>query len=114
MWLDVSCPRPSCGLNLRINGIGTCVCGALLCYKPSPRRRVLEFNGKPAWRWQADPEGPERVHPEINGRVTEERGRWLRMPGTRYVFPRQQDGRRTNRPTVPLINTGVRFQVKSA
>lgn len=115
MLVDVSCPRPSCGLNRRLNGISTCgACNALLVYKPSPRRRSIEFNGKDAWQWHADKEGPERVHPEINGRVVEERGRWLKLPGTRLVFPHKEDGRRTSRPTVPLIQTGTRFGERSA
>lgn len=96
MWVTATCPRSTCGLTARINGIGTCsACKALLCYRASPRRRVLEFQGKDAWGWREDPKGPERVHPEVNGRVIEERGQWTRLPGTRYVFPSRVDGRRT-------------------
>lgn len=98
MWVDVNCPRPSCGLNLRINGVGSCVCGALLVYKPSPRRRVLEFDGKQAYQWHQDDDGPERVHPDNGTKILQERGRWLPLPGTRLVFPSKNDGRKTARP----------------
>jgi hypothetical protein len=96
MWVSVCCPRPSCSFTVRINGIGTCgACRALLCYKPSPRRRSLEFGGHDAWGWRPDPKGPERVHPEVDGRVVEERGTWIKLPGTRLVFPPKADRRRT-------------------
>jgi hypothetical protein len=102
-------------MNLRINGVGECrVCKALLCYKPSPRRKVLDFRGNDAWGWRPDPKGPERVHPEVDGRILEERGQWVKLPGTKYVFPRPQDRRRTARPTLPLYKDGERFQAKSA
>jgi hypothetical protein len=115
VWVECSCPRASCGMNLRINGVGECrVCKALLCYKPSPRRKVLDFRGNDAWGWRPDPKGPERVHPEVDGKILEERGQWVKLPGTKYVFPRPQDRRRTARPTVPLYDRGERFQAKSA
>ena len=97
MWVEAICPRrdPMCGLSVRLNGIGYCPsCKALLCYKPSPRRRSLEFKGRDAWGWRPSDDGPERVHPAVNGRVIEERGQWVRLPGTRVVFPRLVDGRR--------------------
>jgi hypothetical protein len=96
LWVTATCPRPSCLLTVRINGIGFCpACKAALCYRPSPRRRVWEFNGHDAWGWRPSDDGPERVHPDNGVKVTEERGQWLRLPGSRMVFPKLVDHRRT-------------------
>lgn len=106
MWVQVACPR--CYLHRSLNGIGKCVCGCLLIYRPSARRKFIAIDGMCAYQWFPDPEGPEKVHPDDGSKVTQERGRWLRCIGTRVEFP-SRDRRRTAHPVSAREKTGVRF-----
>lgn len=100
-WVDVSCPAKKCGLNRRLNGIGRCICGALLIYRPSPRRKAIELPPV-AYQWTEDGGGLERVHRYTDTTVVEERGYWQRLHGERLSFV-HRDGRRTAQPiAMPL------------
>lgn len=107
MWVQVACPR--CYLSRSINGIGRCVCGALLIYRPSARRKSITIEGITAYRWWPDNEGTELVHPDNGTKVTEERGRWLPCVGPTVEFP-HTDRRKTARADDLWIRTGTRFE----
>lgn len=96
MWVEVSCPR--CSSNRCINGVGTCgVCHARLIYRPAPRVRRIDCRAVTCFQWHADPDGPERVHPDNGSEILEEHGYWLPVMTDWLELPKA-DRRRTARP----------------
>lgn len=105
-WVDVSCPR--CSLNRRINSRGKCICGAVMIYAVAPRVEKIDCRGLTVFQWYDDDRGNARVHPEINGKVIEKRGVWMRVQADWLVFSRT-DRRKTARHNyIPGI-VGTRF-----
>ena len=95
MRVQISCKR--CGLNRTIAGRGTCVCGAVHIYRPSPRVRRIEIKGL-TFQWFTDDRGPDTVMVDDSETITQERGLWVKVQADWLDFPKV-DRRKTARPS---------------